>query len=194
MSKKKAIPQTYKSLWPLPATTVMVSCVGKSGVPNIITIGASGIASARPPLISLAFGVKRYSLGLINETGDFVVNVPSCEQALITDWCGRVSGRDVNKFERGNLTPGESLKIKSPYIKECPVNYECTLWKIVNCGSHDLVLGEVQQVHIDEPALNDAGDALDPSKFNPLVSLQMEYWSFGEYLGGWGELWRKKKE
>lgn len=47
MSEKKAVPQTYKNLWPLPVTTVLVSCVGKSGVPNIITIGACGIASAR---------------------------------------------------------------------------------------------------------------------------------------------------
>jgi flavin reductase (DIM6/NTAB) family NADH-FMN oxidoreductase RutF len=193
MNTKKAVPWSYKNLWPLPATTVMVSCIGKSSLPNIITIGASGIASARPPLISLAFGVRQYSLELIKETGDFVVNIPSCEQAFITDWCGRISGRNVNKFEKGNLTPGKSLKVKSPYIGECPVNYECTLWKIVNCGSHDLVLGEIQQVHIDESALNDAGDALDPTKFNPLVSLQMEYWDMGKSLGKWGELWQKKE-
>ena len=192
MSRKKAISWSYKSLWSLPATTVMVSCIGNSGVPNIITIGASGIASARPPLISLAFGTRQYSLELVKETGDFVVNIPSFEQALITDWCGRVSGRETDKFKQGNLTPGKSLKVKSPYIVECPVNYECTLWKIVNCGSHDLVLGEIQQAHIDESLLNDTGDALDPNKFNPLVSLQMEYWNLCKSLGGWGELWRKK--
>lgn len=194
MNMKKAVPWSPKNLWPLPVTTVMVSCVGEASAPNIITIGASGIACARPPLISLAFGVNRYSLGLIRETGDFVVNVPSSEQAHITDWCGRVSGKDVDKFKDGNLTPGRSLKVKSPYIVECPVNYECTLWKIVNCGSHDLVLGEVQQVHIDEPILNENGDSLDPSRFNPLVSLQMEYWDMGKSLGKWGGLWRQKNQ
>lgn len=193
MGAKKAVPQTSKNLWPLPATTVLVSCIGKSNVPNIITIGACGIASARPPLISLAVGVAQYSLELIRETGDFVVNVPSHEQVVITDWCGRVSGRNVDKFKDGNLTPGRSLKVRSPYIVECPVNYECALWKMVNCGSHDLVLGEIQQVHIDESALNEAGDALDPSKFNPLVSLQMEYWNFGKSLGKWGQMWREKR-
>ena len=192
MSKKEAMSKSYKNLWPLPVTTVLVSCIGKSSSPNIITIGACGIASASPPLISLAIGIKKYSLELIKEVGDFVVNVPSYEQAVITDWCGRTSGQVVNKFEEGNLTPGESLKIKSPYIVECPVNYECTLWKIVDCGSHGLVLGEVQQVHIDKSLLNEAGDALDPSKFNPLVSPQMEYWNLGESLGKWGNTWEKK--
>ena len=115
------------------------------------------------------------------------------KQVVITDWCGRVSGRRVDKFKDGGLTPGESLKVKSPYIAECPVNYECTLWKMVHCGDHDLVLGEVQQVHIGESALNEAGDALDPSKFDPLVSLQMEYWNLGKSLGGWGQRWREKE-
>jgi flavin reductase (DIM6/NTAB) family NADH-FMN oxidoreductase RutF len=192
MDSKKAVSQSYKNLWALPATTVLVSCIGNSSVPNIITIGASGIASARPPLISLAFGTRQYSLELIKETGNFVVNIPSNEQVFITDWCGRVSGRDHDKFKEQNLTHGKSLKIKSPYIAECPVNYECTLWKIVNCGSHDLVLGEVQQVHIDESILKDNGDELDPSKFNPLLSYQMEYWDLGKSYGEWGSMWNKK--
>lgn len=194
MNAKKAVPWSPKNLWPMPATTVMVSCVGKAGVPNIITIGASGIACARPPLISLAIGVNRYSLGLIRETGDFVVNVPSSDQAVITDWCGKVSGRNMDKFKVGNLTPGKSLKVKSPYIAECPVNYECTLWKIVSCGSHDLVLGEVQQVHIDEAILDENGDSLDPAKLNALVSLQMEYRDLGRRLGKWGSLWKQYAE
>lgn len=182
MSRKKALPP---DLWPLPATTVLVSCVGKTARPNIITIGACGIASANPRLISLAFGVGQYSLGLIRETGDFCVNVPSKEQARITDWCGTVSGREVDKFAEGKLTPGQSLKVASPYIVECPVNYECTLWKIVHCGSHDLVLGEIVQVHLDEDVVNASGDALDPEKFNPLVSLQLAYFGLGEKVGEW---------
>ncbi len=190
---KKAVSQSYKNLWPLPATTVLVSSVGNSGVPNIITIGASGIASARPPLISLAFGTKQYSLGLIHETGDLVVNIPSNKQAFITDWCGRVSGRNHDKFKEQNLTPGKSLRIKSPYIVECPINYECTLWKVVNCGSHDLVLGEVVQVHIDESILKDNNDELDPSKLNPLLSYQMEYWDLDKSYGEWGSIWNKKE-
>lgn len=190
MSEKKSLPPTYNNLWPLPATTVLVSCVGKSGMPNIITIAACGIACGTPRLISLAIGVGQYSLGLIKETKDFVVNIPSAEQVEITDWCGTVSGRNIDKFKEGNLTPGESLKVKSPYIIECPVNYECTLFKIINCGNHDLVLGEIQQVHIDIDALNESGDGLEPGKFNPLVSLQYEYWSLGEKVGDW---WQTRK-
>ena len=182
---KKVFSYDYRHLWALPATTVMVSCVGKSGSPNIITIAACGVASSSPPLISLAIGVNQYSLRLIKETGDFVVNVPSSEQAYITDWCGSVSGRYVNKFVEGKLTPGRSVKVKSPYIVECPVNYECTLWKSVDCGSHELVLGEVQLIHIDRDKLDDSERGLDPAKFNPLVSFQQEYWSLNGRIAEW---------
>ena len=185
MPDKKTLPASRSNLWPLPATTVMVSCVGQTARPNIITIGACGIASASPPLISLAIGVGQYSLGLIRETEDFCVNVPSKDQARITDWCGTVSGRSVDKFAEGHLTPGQSVKVTSPYVVECPVNYECTLWKIVDCGSHGLVLGEIVQVHIDEAMVDAAGSALDPAKFNPLVSLQLAYFGLGERVGQW---------
>lgn len=188
MSTKRAVPWNYSNLWPLPATTVLVSCVGKERPPNIITIAACGIASASPPLISLAIGTRQYSLELINETRDFVVNVPSADQVKVTDWCGTVSGRRVDKFKEGGLTPGKSLKVRSPYIVECPVNFECTLWNTVHCGNHDLVLGEIVQVHIDEDKLAVSGDCLDAAKLDPLLSLQMEYWSVGRRIGRWHEV------
>jgi flavin reductase (DIM6/NTAB) family NADH-FMN oxidoreductase RutF len=185
--EKTILSNEWASLWALPATTVMVSCVGASARPNIITLGASGVACARPPLISLAFGVSRYSLELVKETGDFAVNIPSADQAAVTDWCGRVSGRRIDKFAEGGLTASPSTRIASPFIAECPVAYECTLWRIVSCGSHDLVLGEVQCVHVDSAALNATGSALDPSKCNLLYSVQTEYWDMGRKRGKWGE-------
>jgi flavin reductase (DIM6/NTAB) family NADH-FMN oxidoreductase RutF len=191
MGKKNKLPKSYESLWPLPATTVLVSVTGGSRPPNIITIAACGIASAEPPLISLAIGIGQYSLKLIRDAKDFVVNVPSGDSAQIVDWCGRISGKKVNKFEEGNLTAGKSIGVKSPIILECPVNYECKLWKIVDCGSHALVLGEVQDVQVDEGILGDSGQ-IDTSKFNPLVSFQLEYWNLGGKLGRWGELYQGK--
>ena len=182
---KKALPPTWANLWAMPATTVMVSCVGREARPNIITIAACGVACATPPLISVAVGTRRYSRGLIRETGDFCVNVPSAEQAVLADWCGMVSGQAVDKFAGAGLTPGQSHRVSSPTILECPVSYECTLWKSVPCGSHDLLLGEVVQVHVSEDVLNAAREALDPAKSDPLVSLQLTYFGLGEKAGEW---------
>lgn len=189
---KKVVAVTYRDLWSLPVTTVLVSCVGNSGIPNIITIAACGIASSSPPLISLAIGVNQYSLGLIKETRDFVVNVPLDTQAYAADFCGSVSGRHIDKFAQAKLTPGRSLKVKSPYINECPVNYECVLWKVVDCGSHELILGEIQLVHIEKNVLHVSGHGIDTEKFSPLLSFQQEYWSLNRKKGVWHDVQMKK--
>jgi len=181
---KKILEPTYGALWLAPTATVLASCIGKSSAPNIITLASYGALSSKPLLLGVTIAVNQYSLQLIKETGDFVVNVPSHKQAHIADLCGSSSGRNINKFSKFNLTPGRSVKVKSPYIVECPINIECTLWKSINCGNHDLLLGEIQMVHIDEEILNE-DEAIDTSKFNPLASFNLQYWSLGKRIGKW---------
>ena len=103
----------------------------------------------------------------------------------VTDWCGNVSGRNVDKFAEGPLTPRQSVKVRSPHIVECPVNFECIVWKTVECGNHDFVLGEIQLVHVDEEVFDPESDAVDPVRFSPLLSLARQYWSMGAALGEW---------
>lgn len=67
---------------------------------------------------------ERYSYEMIETTREFVVNVPSRQQAKITDWCGMVSGRGVDKFAGTGLTPAPALKVHSSIILECPINIE----------------------------------------------------------------------
>ena len=57
---------------------------------------------------------------------------------------------DVKKFERTKFTKIKAKKLNSPLIKECPINIECKLEKIVPLGSHDLFIGRIICVDIDE--------------------------------------------
>ena len=182
---KRSLPASGGNLWPMPVPTVIVSCAGPDGRANAITLGAAGVACARPPLLSAAISPQRYSHGLITEARDFVVNVPSARQAELVDRCGCVSGRNCDKFELLGLTALPAEVVRSPLIAECPVNYECALFKIVPCGSHDLFLGEIKRVHIDDDLLNPDGSALDPDKFNALLSLQAVYFGIGPRVDRW---------
>ena len=68
--------QTWKAgnmLYPLPA--VMVSVADKEGNYNIITIGWAGTICTNPPMLSISVRPERYSYHMIEETGDFVVNL-----------------------------------------------------------------------------------------------------------------------
>ena len=165
--------------WPL----VLVSCVDEQGKPNIITIGASSVCSANPPCVGVAIGTRQYSLGLINRTRDFGVNLPDRSQLFASDLCGTISGRSLNKFEAAGLTVQPSAIITSPLIAECPVSLECRVVETVHLGSHDWVIGEIVAAHVAEEFLSDGQLAHD--RLDPLICYWGEYWSIGEKLEDW---------
>lgn len=133
--------------FPLPVTLVTV--VDNEGNPNILTITYVTGVNEDPPMIAIAIGHDKYSNKLIKETKEFVVNVPTIEILSEVDYCGTYSGRDVDKFEHTKLTPVNSDKVRPPLIKECPINIECKVVKIIALPSHDLFIGEVLAVHGD---------------------------------------------
>lgn len=181
MARKVLAPSSrYFYPWPI----VLVSCVDEAGKPNIITIGASSICSSNPPTVGIAVGTAQYSLGLIERTGDFGVNIPTADQLAASDFCGSHSGRGMSKFEAVGMTPAPSTLIASPLIAECPVSMECKVIHRVNLGNHDWLIGEILAVHADESVL-DEQDRLDPARTNPLLAFWGEYWTLGERLERW---------
>jgi flavin reductase (DIM6/NTAB) family NADH-FMN oxidoreductase RutF len=125
------------------------------------------------------------SQSIIKKTGDFVINIPAADILKEVDTCGVISGREADKFRRCGLHAEESRKVSSPRIKECPVNIECKLRDMKRLGSHDMFLGEVVAVHVDE-ALLDRNGKIDYKKANPIVYNQGEYWNIGEHLASYG--------
>jgi len=177
-----------EALFPVP--TVMVSCVDAKEKANIITLAWVGIVCSDPPMLSLAIRPSRYSYGLIKASQEFVVNIPSLDIIKETDYCGVVSGRDIDKFEKTGLTKTPASKVKVPLIKECPVNIECKLKQIISLGVHDMFLGEIVAVHYEDEILDEKGN-VDYAKARPFVFNQGEYWSLGKKVGFFG--FSKKK-
>lgn len=104
-----------RRLQPGPASVVvMATCVGKEGRPNIITLGMCMPISSRPPMVCIGVAPRRYSHRLIEETGEFVITVPSIDLEKEMHYCGVKSGRDVDKFAETGLTAIPSLKVRPP--------------------------------------------------------------------------------
>jgi len=68
---------------------------------------------------------SRYTYTLMEETGEFTVNVVPPELKEAATYCGTVSGRDHDKFKDKGLTQIPSLKVKPPIIKEGILHFEC---------------------------------------------------------------------
>jgi len=178
----KVVKRPFISPYPVP--TVLVTC-GHGEEANIITIAWTGTLCSKPPQLGIGVRPERHSHSLIRETGEFVVNVPPERLLEKADYCGMVSGREVDKFEAAGLTPAPASLLKTPIIVECPINIECRLTQFIPLGSHDLFIGEVVAVQIDEEVLNEEG-RIDYGKARPFAFTGDEYWSLGNLLGKYG--------
>lgn len=170
-------------LYPVPA--VMVSCKREGEKPNIITVAWAGTVCSSPAMLSISIRPERYSYDIIKDTGEFVVNLVTRDLVRATDYCGVKSGKHVDKFKEMNLTPCPSNVIKSPGIKESPVNIECRVAKIKSLGSHDLFLAEIVGVNVDGQYM-DEKDKFYLNKAGLVSYSHGEYFELGEKLGSFG--------
>jgi flavin reductase (DIM6/NTAB) family NADH-FMN oxidoreductase RutF len=178
----KIVKKPFVALRPVP--TVLVSC-GHGERANIITIAWIGTLCSNPPQLGIGVRPDRHSHGLIQETGEFVVNVPGEGLLDEVEYCGFVSGRDVDKFASRGLTPVPGSATQTPIIAECPINLECRLVHTLPLGSHDLFIGEVVAVQFSEEVLDERG-RVDNAKLKPILYTVDEYWGMGSLLGRYG--------
>lgn len=176
-------------LYPLPV--VMVSCNRKGEKPNIVTVAWTGTICSDPAMVSISVRPERYSHDIIEETGEFVINLVTKDLTYATDYCGVRSGRDVDKFKEMNLTPLPSKMIDAVGIEESPVNIECKVVEVKKLGSHDMFIAEVVNVTVDDRYMD------ENNKFNlndsDLVAYSHgEYFTLGEKIGIFGYSVRKK--
>jgi flavin reductase (DIM6/NTAB) family NADH-FMN oxidoreductase RutF len=147
-----------------PMHTVLVSCAGKRAKRNIITLAWAMPTSADPPLVALSVRPERYSHTLIEETKEFVVNIPTMDILKETLFCGRVSGSKHDKFKETGLTPMPAKRVKTPIIKECVAHLECKLHSQFTTGDHTVFVGKIIEAYADKNAFSEGKYDLKKTK------------------------------
>ena len=173
-----------------PVPPVLVSC-GSLERPNLITIAWAGTINSDPVRVSISVRPERFSHGLITESGEFVVNLPTRKILRAVDWCGVKSGREVDKFKEMGLTAVPGSAVSAPVLAESPVNLECRVFQTIPLGSHDLFLADVVAVDVDEELLDEAG-RLRLDKADLAAYVHGTYYALGKQLGTFGYSVRKK--
>ena len=80
-----------------PVPPALVSC-GTLEAPNALAVAWTGILSSQPPKTYISVRPERYSYGLIKESGEFIINLPTAALVRAVDYCGVKSGRNGNKL------------------------------------------------------------------------------------------------
>ncbi len=152
-------------IYPMPAFLIGAN-IGEK--PNFMTAAWSGIAASTPPMITVALQHHRYTLKGIRENGTFSVNVPGADLVRETDYCGMVSGSTkADKVKDCGFAVFYGKLKNAPLLEQCPVNLECKVVHTLSVGSHTLVVGQIEEVHVSENCMSEGQP--DLARIDPLM-------------------------
>ncbi len=175
-----------------PVPPALVSC-GTLETPNALTIAWTGILNSQPPKTYISVRPERYSYGLIRESGEFVINLPTAAMVRAIDYCGVRSGRNENKFETQGLTALPVEGFSCPMVGEAPLSLACRVTDVIPLGSHDMFLADIVSVHVDAALVGDDG-RLRLAKAGLCAYAHGEYFALGRKIGDFGFSVKKKKK
>jgi flavin reductase (DIM6/NTAB) family NADH-FMN oxidoreductase RutF len=166
----------------MPPLVLPVCLLGSvvEGKVNFCTVAWFTMIDDEPPMMGVVLGKERRTKDGILESGVFSVNIPRADQAQVTDYCGLNSGYKVDKSDLFRVFYGKLDK--APLIEDFPVNVECRLKQVVEFEGVDLLIGEVEDVHVDEGCMIKGRP--DESKIDPLLYSMPG----GPYLRSGGEV------
>ncbi len=148
-----------------PGSVVLVSAADRNGKADVCTVGAWSIVNGDPLLFGIAmcqrasgtYFFRRHTTRCIDETGEFVLNIPHSELRQAWNICGSVSltkTPDIDKFAMAGLTPVQGVKVGAPLIAECMINIECRVHSRMEFSTHDWIVGEPLVCHVAKGVLD----------------------------------------
>ncbi|MBP0492371.1 flavin reductase family protein [Pararoseomonas indoligenes] len=113
----------------------------------------------------------------IRALGEFTVCMVSEELAEAMNVTGAEYPTGVDEIAMAGLTTAPCAKVRTPRIAESPVALECKLWQAIPIGTHNLVLGEVVAVHVQDECMLDVNRLyVDTPKLNLVGRLHGGGW------------------
>ena len=158
MEKRTTLPDDPDFSPFYPGSVCLVTAVDASGKADICTVGAWALVNGVPQLFGIAMCArpsgnyywKRYTNTCIEQTAEFVINIPHTGLQKAWGVCGSVSltrQPEADKFALAGLTPAPAVKVKAPLIAECPVNIECRVHSKLELPTHDWIVGQPLACH-----------------------------------------------
>ncbi len=168
-------PELYKILTGsiLPRPIAWVSTLDPAGQANLAPFSFFTVASVNPPVLCFSpllddKRTEKHTLANIRQTGEFVVNIVSCDLVERMNQTSAPYPPGVSEFAKAGLTPQASTVVRAPSVREALIKFECTLRQIIGFGSEplagNLILGQVRRVHLHPDVYRNGrldGQALD---------------------------------
>ena len=148
-----------------PRPIAFASTIDENGNDNLAPFSFFNVFSANPPI--MVFSPARS--GRTNTTKDTYNNIKAVPEVVINivnyDMVHQMSlasspfAPGISEFEKAGFTSVDSETIKPKRVAESPVQFECKVIDVKELGNEggagNLVICEVQKIHINEAVLND---------------------------------------
>lgn len=149
-----------------------------NGKPTYTAVGAGGCACLAPVLCVSLKDTHYITEGIV-QSGYFSVNIPSAALVKELDYCGIVSGRDVDKSKV--FTAFFDIASETPMIEECSLNFLCKV-----CGSKEIhgftmFFGDIIATYTNDDCLT--GGKPDPLKIDPIIMMGRSYCNLESVVG-----------
>ncbi len=128
-----------KVLWSIPNVLCLVGSRAGDEYNAMTTSWVTQVAM-EPVLVAISVDAKAVTNRLIRDGGSFTVNLwdrndtrPFVKFSKPADYAdGKLNGRPVRDGVTG-----------APIFEEAVIFIECSLWRTVECGTHDVFIGEI---------------------------------------------------
>ncbi len=172
-------------VYPIP---IVLAGANVNGKPNFATLGDCGVMGIKPPLVYVSLHKEHHTTQGILDTQTYSVNIPSTDMLAVTDYCGIVSGKDVDKAALFEVFYGDLET--APMIQACPINLECQVVHSFNIEHRHIFVGKVIQAYADEAYVTEkegregAYVIADMTRLDPIIyALDNRYYKIGEAIG-----------
>lgn len=155
-----------------PRLAVLVTCCDSEGKPNVLTVAWHTPLSHRPPLVGISIAPTRYSHRLIQDVGEFVINIVGHNLLQAVRICGKYTGELDDKLAIAGLETCPAEKVHPPVLADAFGSLECRVIDQVETGDHTLFVGNVLVARAREDCFSNAwGNTFDDA---PLQCLQRD--------------------
>jgi flavin reductase (DIM6/NTAB) family NADH-FMN oxidoreductase RutF len=145
---KRSLPlsQVYRLIEPGPLVMLTTASGGQA---NIMTLTWHMMVDFEPPVVACVISHRNYTFGILRQTKECVLNIPTVQLARKAVACGNISGRNIDKFKKFDLTPRAAASVRAPLIAECYANLECRVKDTKMSTQYNIFIVEVVKAWID---------------------------------------------
>ena len=126
----------------------VVTARDEQGEPYAMTASSITSLSAEPASLLVCVNQSAGICQVLQQDKAFAINILSKSQQEISNRCASGDGQD--RFDLGSWQD-DSQQV--PILTDCEVSFSCSVDKLVDYGTHTIVIGKIQAIQVSEQAV-----------------------------------------